>query len=88
MPLLQLLDIETNANVFAEEEPFPGWVNIRHEQALGLALGLINDALFQAENSLLQSELAYLNAVSDLDEKMGTTLGTWGIDVDRLFSER
>ena len=39
------------------------------------------DDLVRSQTSEIDAAIAYLNALTTLDEKLGTTLDTWGIDV-------
>jgi len=40
------------------------------------------DDLVAAENRELNAKISYLNALTDLDEFLGTTLETWGVDIE------
>jgi len=41
------------------------------------------DSLVSARNTELSSFINYLNALTTLDQKLGTTLKTWNIDVKK-----
>ena len=43
--------------------------------------------LVAAENNELDATIAYLNALTELDQTLGTTLDTWGIDVEDVESD-
>ena len=42
------------------------------------------DDLVRAQNNALDAVIAYLNALSSLDRDLGTTLQTWGLEVNRV----
>ena len=42
------------------------------------------DDLVRAQNSELEATIAYLNALASLDQTLGTTLQTWGLEVERV----
>ena len=44
----------------------------------------VEDDLVRAQNGELDATIAYLNALTSLDRTLGTTLRTWGIDVEGL----
>ena len=50
-------------------------------------LTAVEDDLVRAQNGELDAVIAYLNALTALDRTLGTTLRTWGIDVEELESE-
>ena len=60
------------------------------EQKLNLGLTtnyriiLFEDDLVRAQTSELSATLSYLNALSSLDQTLGTTLQTWGLEVERV----
>lgn len=41
------------------------------------------DRLRDAENAEIQTQINYMNSLADLDQQLGTTLDTWGIDIKR-----
>ena len=43
---------------------------------------LFEDDLVRAQNSELEATIAYLNALSSLDQTLGVTLQTWGLEVE------
>ena len=45
---------------------------------------LFEDDLVRAQNNDLNAAIAYLNALTLLDQTLGTTLLTWGVEVERL----
>lgn len=45
---------------------------------------LFEDDLVRAQESDLNAAIAYLDALTRLDQTLGTTLQTWGIDVERM----
>ena len=45
---------------------------------------MFEDDLVRAQNSELDATIAYLNAVMALDQTLGTTLRTWGIEVESV----
>ena len=45
---------------------------------------LFEDDLVRAQNSELEAIIAYLNALASLDQTLGTTLQTWGLEVERV----
>ena len=62
----------------------------REKLARGLTstvqMGTVEDALVRAQTGELDSVIAYFNALASLDQRMGTTLQTWGIDLETLDS--
>ena len=46
----------------------------------------VEDDLVRAQNGELDATIAYLNALTALDRTLGTTLRTWGIDIESLES--
>jgi outer membrane protein TolC len=47
----------------------------------------VNDRLIRSENSHVSLQLAYLNALTDLDDALGVTLSKWGISINAEISE-
>ena len=45
------------------------------------------DDLVSAQNSEVDTSIAYLNALSSLDRTLGTVLETWGVDITRTDEE-
>lgn len=45
---------------------------------------VFEDDLVRAQNSELDATIAYLNALTSLDQTLGTTLRTWGIEVEAV----
>ena len=45
---------------------------------------LFEDDLVRAQNGELEATIAYLNALASLDQTLGTTLQTWGLEVERV----
>lgn len=60
----------------------------RQKLSLGVStnfqLVAFENDLVLAENAELDAAVGYLNAVTELDRTLGTTLGRWGIDIDRV----
>lgn len=60
----------------------------RRRLNLGLTTNLrmivFEDDLVRAQNSELDATIAYLNALTSLDQTLGTTLRTWGITVESV----
>ena len=49
-------------------------------------LTAVEDDLVRAQNAELDASIAYLNALTALDATLGTTLRTWGIDIEGVES--
>ena len=49
-------------------------------------LTAVEDDLVRAQNAELDATIAYLNALTALDATLGTTLRTWGIDIEGVES--
>ena len=49
-------------------------------------LTAVEDDLVRAQNAELDASIAYLNALTALDRTLGTTLRTWGIDIEGVES--
>ena len=60
----------------------------RQKLSLGLStnfqLVTFENDLVLAQNAKIDAGVAYLNALTDLDRTLGTTLDRWGIDIDRV----
>ena len=60
----------------------------REKLKLGLTTNfrviIFEDDLVRAQTSELTATITYLNALSSLDQTLGTTLQTWGLDVERV----
>ena len=60
----------------------------RQKLTLGLTTNfrviVFEDDLVRAQTSELSANITYLNALSSLDRTLGTTLQTWGLEVERV----
>lgn len=60
----------------------------REKLSLGLStnfqLVTFEDDLVAAQNSEVEAAVAYLNALTALDRTSGTTLDTWGVEIERV----
>ena len=52
-----------------------------------IQLSAVEDDFVRAQTGELDSIISYLNALTSLDQAMGTTLRTWGVDIDSIDSE-
>ena len=49
-----------------------------------IQLSAVEDDFVRAQTGELDSIISYLNALTSLDQAMGTTLRTWGVDIDSI----
>ena len=60
----------------------------RQKLTLGLTTNfrviVFEDDLVRAQTNELSANITYLNALSSLDQTLGTTLQTWGLEVERV----
>ena len=78
------VELARRARDLAEQKLEIEQLKLRLGLSTNFQLVAFEDDLVRAQNSELDAIIAYLNTLTALDRTLGTTLETWGIDVERV----
>ena len=81
---LRQVDLAQRARQLAERKLNAERGKLRLGLSTNFQMILFEDDLVRAQNNDLNAAIAYLNALTLLDQTLGTTLQTWGVEVERL----
>ena len=81
---LRRAELARQAREFAEQKLEVEKTKFRTGLSTNFQLVRFEDDLVNSENSEIGAIIAYLNSLTSLDRTLGTTLQTWGIDIDQL----
>lgn len=81
---LRRAELARQAREFAEQKLEIEQTKFRKGLSTNFQLVRFEDDLVNSENSEVEATIAYLNSLTSLDRTLGTTLQTWGIDIDEL----
>ena len=81
------VELARRARVLAEQKLDVEQKKLAQGLTSTFRLTAVEDDLVRAQNGELDATIAYLNALTALDRTLGTTLRTWGIEVEGLESE-
>ena len=78
------VDLARRARELAEQKLEIEQLKLRLGLSTNFQLVTFEDDLVRAQNNELDAIIAYLNTLTALDRTLGTTLETWGIDIERV----
>ncbi|MCZ0952926.1 MAG: TolC family protein [Rhodospirillaceae bacterium] len=78
------VDLARRARELAEQKLETEQLKLRLGLSTNFRLVTFEDDLVRAQNRELDAIIAYLNTLTGLDRTLGTTLETWGIDIERV----
>lgn len=81
---LRQVDLAARASALAERKLQAEREKLRLGLTTNFRIILFEDDLVRAQTGELGATIAYLNALSSLDRTLGTTLQTWGLEVERI----
>ena len=81
---LRQVDLAQRARQLAERKLDAERGKLRLGLSTNFQMILFEDDLVRAQNNDLNAAIAYLNALTLLDQTLGTTLQTWGVEVEQL----
>ena len=81
---LRRAELARQAREFAEQKLEIEQTKFRTGLSTNFQLVRFEDDLVNSETSEVGAIIAYLNSLTSLDRTLGTTLQTWGIDIDKL----
>jgi len=74
------VDLATKARILAERQLAVEQEKLNVGRTTNFQLVTFQNDLVNAQNNELNAKIAYLNALSGLDQIIGTTLDTWKIE--------
>ena len=81
---LRQVDLASRASELAERKLEAEKQKLRLGLTTNFRIIFFEDDLVRAQTSELSATIAYLNALSSLDQTLGTTLQTWGLEIERI----
>ena len=78
------IDLARKARRLAQETLEIERSKLRQGLSSTFHLGRFEDELVEAQNAEVDALIGYRNALTALDRTLGTTLQTWGIEVERI----